>query len=378
MGTFNIGDKLSVIAGARLEHYNMDYHATMFYVTHPVDGNGKQFDTLNTVNRSDDNVFPGVQARYKFTDWCDLRLAYTQTVSRPDYNAILPNTFFTPGLTSQAGNPHLNPAISTNYDAYLSFYNNEIGLFTIGGFYKKIKDVFYSNTIYYQNLGLYNITFPDSATWRALGITPPNASDQIQTWTNNPSPAHIKGLEVEWQTNFWYLPRPLNSLVLTVNYTKVWSEMDYRQVRNIAEAYTWEDPVTHRKYTRYRYLSVDTIRTARLLNQGNDIVNVALGVDYKGFSGRISFNMQGNVITTVGSRPETDQFTGNIYKWDFTLKQQLPIEGLSVSLSGINIFHNPIKRYSQFRRVVDGPIFDNELSTMYLPRIFELNIRYTL
>jgi hypothetical protein len=154
--------------------------------------------------------------------------------------------------------------------------------------------------------------------------------------------------------------------------------MDYRQVRNIAEAYTWEDPVTHRKYTRYRYLSVDTIRTARLLNQGNDIVNVALGVDYKGFSGRISFNMQGNVITTVGSRPETDQFTGNIYKWDFTLKQQLPIEGLSVSLSGINIFHNPIKRYSQFRRVVDGPIFDNELSTMYLPRIFELNIRYTL
>ena len=88
--------------------------------------------------------------------------------------------------------------------------------------------------------------------------------------------------------------------------------------------------------------------------------------------------MQGNVITSVGARPETDQFTGNIYKWDFTLKQKLPIEGLSVSLSGINIFHNPVKTFQKFRREVDGPIFDNELSTLYSPRIFELNLRYTL
>jgi outer membrane receptor protein involved in Fe transport len=97
----------------------MDYNATMFYVTHAVDGIGKEIDTLNSVDRNDDHLFPGIQARYKFTDWCDLRLAYTQTVSRPDYRAILPNTFFTPGLTSIAGNPKLNPAISTNYDAYL-------------------------------------------------------------------------------------------------------------------------------------------------------------------------------------------------------------------------------------------------------------------
>ena len=109
-----------------------------------------------------------------------------------------------------------------------------------------------------------------------------------------------------------------------------------------------------------------------------NVVNVALGVDYKGFSGRISFNLQGNVITTVGSRPEDDQFTGNIYKWDFTLKQQLPIEGLSVSLSGVNIFHNPVKTYQKFRRLTDGAIFDNLGRTTYSPRIFALNLRYTL
>ena len=88
--------------------------------------------------------------------------------------------------------------------------------------------------------------------------------------------------------------------------------------------------------------------------------------------------MQGNVITSVGARPEEDQFTGNIYKWDFTLKQDLPIEGLSIQLSGINIFHNATETYRKFRRVVDGPISDNLLSERYSPTVFEFNLRYTL
>ena len=375
MGTFSIGPKLSIIAGARFEHYNMKYHATMFYVSHPVDGTGKLLDTLNYVNRSDDNLFPGIQARYKFTDWCDLRLAYTQSVSRPDFRAILPSTFFNPSPnTSIAGNSKLKPAISTNYDAYLSFYTNEIGLFTVGAFYKSIKDVFFQNNIFFQNIGYYNISFPDSAFWISEAITPPNPSQVIQTWTNNPYPAHIKGLEFEWQTNFWYLPQPLNSLVLSANYTRIWSDMDYQQIRNDEIRYL--NPDTHRY--EFKYVTTDTVRTARLLNQGNDIINIAIGVDYKGFSGRISFNMQGNVITVVGSRPETDQFTRNVYKWDFTLKQELPIEGLSLQLSGVNIFHNATKTFQKFRRVDGGPIFDNELATIYSPRIFSLNIRYNL
>jgi len=386
MGTFSIGPKLSVIAGGRYEHYNMDYKATLFYTTHPVDGNGNLIDTLNTVDRNDDNFFPNAQVRYKFTEWGDLRLGYSRAIARPDYQAILPNTLFTPGLTSVSGNPKLKPTISTNYDAYLSFYNNEIGLFTIGGFYKKMDNVFFQTNIAFQNIGYYNITFPDSAFWRSQvspaspeGIIPPNVSDVIQTWINNPHPAYIKGLELEWQTHFWYLPQPLNSLVLNANYTRVWSEMDYQQLRNIPVYETVINPRTGRPEEKLTgYTTIDTIRTARLLNQGNDIVNIALGFDYKGFSGRISFNLQGNVITTVGQRPEDDQFTGNIYRWDFTLKQQLPVKGLSIQLNGINIFHNVTETYRNFRREDGGPVFDNLLGIRYSPRVFELNLRYTM
>jgi len=386
MGTFNIGPQLSVIAGGRYEHYNMDYKSTNFYTTHPVDGNGKLLDTLNTVDRNDDNFFPNAQVRYKFTEWGDVRLAYSQAISRPDYQAILPNTLFSPGLTSVSGNPLLKPTISTNYDAYLSFYNNKIGLLTIGGFYKQLDDVFFQSNIAFQNIGYYNITFPDSAFWRSqvdagspAGITPPGVSDRIQTWINNPHPAYIKGLEVEWQTHFWYLPQPLNSLVLNANYTRVWSEMDYQQLRNIPIYETVINPITGRREEKLTgFNTIDTVRTARLLNQGDDILNIALGFDYKDFSGRISLNLQGNVITTVGGRPEDDQFTGNIYRWDFTLKQNLPIEGLSIQLSGINIFHSVTETYRKFRREEDGLVFDNLLGIRYSPRVFELNLRYTM
>lgn len=149
--------------------------------------------------------------------------------------------------------------------------------------------------------------------------------------------------------------------------------MDYQQLRNIAQ--TYRDTVTNQ--FRTRYITIDTIRTARLLNQGNDILNIAVGIDYKGFSGRISFNLQGNVITSVGSRPEDDRFTGNIYKWDFTLKQDLPLDGLSLSLNGVNIFHDPIETYQKFRRTADGPITDNLYGVLYTPRLFDLNLRYT-
>ena len=285
----------------------------------------------------------------------------------------MPNTYFEVGGGGQSGNTKLKPAITTNYDAYLSFYNNEIGLFTVGGFYKKIDNFFYKTKFYYQNIGFYNVSFPDSATWNALGVAAPSKSASIESFLNNPDPAYIKGIELDWQTNFWYLPEPFNSLVLNVNYTRTWSDMDYQQIRN--QEIIVVDSITHRR-TSY-YVTTDTVRNARLLFQGNHNLNVALGIDYKGFSGRISFNLQGDVITEVGTRPETDKFTGTIYRWDFTVKQQLPLEGLSIQLSGVNIFHNAVKTYQKFRREVGGAIGNYEGSIAYSPSIFQASLRYS-
>jgi len=372
MGTFNIGPLLTVLGGARFEHYNMKYKANFVYVTHSVDGLGVLYDTLNTTDRNNDNLLPNLQVRYKFTDWADMRLAYTTSLSRPDYQAIMPNVYLDPGASAQGGNPYLKPTVSKNYDANVSFYSDNIGLFTAGGFYKRLDNVFFSTSIYYQNLSHYNVSFPDSAAWESLGVQAPGASLQISTFVNNPHPAYIKGLELEWQSHFWYLPKPLDALVLDVNYARVWSDMDYQQIRNVDSSYQ------SGRFILHKYITIDTVRNARLLNQSDHVLNVVLGLDYKGFSGRVSFNLQSNVITAVGARPETDQFTGNIYRWDVTLRQQLPIDGLSITFDVQNLTHSPTRTYQRFSRIPGGPIADNLVTTIYSPRNFQLNLRYSL
>lgn len=373
MADFDIGANLSLTAGVRYEYFDMDYESHFVSQSHWL-GDGQIMDTLNTATRSYGNFFPNVQARYKITDWMDVRAAYTQTIARPDYNQLMPNIFVDRGggaFRGQAGNPDLKPALADNFDLHFSFYNNEVGLLTIGGFYKVMENVILSQSIQRRHLEDRGFTrWPDPTESDLPNI---QASDRVDTFLNNPNAAEVYGFELDWQTNFWYLPEPFNSIVFNANYTRVFSEMDYQQIRNITSREF--DPVTGGFVTTVEM--VDTLRTARLLQQGDNIINLALGADIRGFSGRVSFRLQGDVITSVGSRPETDTFTGDVYGWDFTIRQQLPVEGLTVFLNGMNITHVPVKNYQNFRRDADLDAVNNLSRTTYYPRRFELGARFS-
>jgi len=392
MGTVNLGPQLTLLGGVRYESYNMNYHANFTFDIHNVYGdaisteNGSIGSDPNVllhnvpyswynVDRTDVNLFPDVMLHYKTNEWSDFRLAYTTGISRPDYTAIIPKVDVNPNMNYETGNPYLKPATAQNADVVGSFHSNTIGLFTIDAFYKVIKNQMYSTQIYYGNLSQYagDVFIPDSAfLWdRFQYLT--RAQDIVYTSLNNPNLGFIRGIEIDWQTNFWYLPRPLNSLVLDVNYTKSGSNTAYNIIQNNAVLVTV--PGTNKKKTVYE--TTDTSYVGRLLQQANDVVNVALGIDYKGFSGRVSFSMTGNVINNVGIRPEESSFTGNIYRTDFTLQQKLPIDGLSLAFNGINIFHNGIDTYQNYRVTPDAPVTKNLVSVLYGPTEFQMNLRYS-
>lgn len=399
MGTFNFGPKITLLGGVRFESYNMKYHAQFTYITHTVYGDCVSTEggsiTVNdstnpanpyhtvpysafNVDRTDNNLFPDVQLHYKANDWSDFRLAYTTGISRPDYTAIIPKVAFYVG-NFELGNPMLKPATANNFDVIASFHNNTIGLFTVDAFYKVIKNQMYSTSIYYVNRAQYasDVYIPDSLFLvQHFGFTVPN-SQTIGISLNNPNLGFIRGIEVDWQTNFWYLPGVLSGLVLDVNYTKSGSNTAYTILTPTATTVTVTDPVTGRTKRVTSYVTKDTTYVGRLIQQANDVVNVALGFDYKGFSGRVSFNMTGNLLNNVGSRPELTSFTGNIYRWDFMLKQDLPIEGLSVSLNGVNVFHNGISTYQNYRTNPNAPITKNLVSVLYAPTVYQMNLRYT-
>ena len=101
-------------------------------------------------------------------------------------------------------------------------YNNELGLFTFGGFLKHINDfVFFQSSNISdpkKYAGLHNV--PKFPNLNVKGYS-------IDTYYNNPNRVKLWGIESDWQTHFWYLPVILSGLVLNVNYTHVFSKAKY-------------------------------------------------------------------------------------------------------------------------------------------------------
>ncbi|HET6568035.1 MAG TPA: TonB-dependent receptor, partial [Rhodothermales bacterium] len=144
MAELHITPRLMILPGIRYEHAWTEYNARQGYARSLESDNPEAFISDTTASNEYGLWFPMFHVRFHVTDWFDIRLARTRTLSRPDY------TFLSPGRRISAdaqrverGNPFLRPAKSTNYDVFFSFYSNRIGLFTIGGFYKQLDDLVY-------------------------------------------------------------------------------------------------------------------------------------------------------------------------------------------------------------------------------------------
>lgn len=380
---FNLWNKFRILGGIRYEDLHSDYDANMTLTTHPIDGNARipneeldtpevQFvaDSLTTTNKNIAHWFPNIQFQYKINSNIDLRFAYTKSLSRPDYSAIVPSVYYASSESGRAGNPNLKPAVSDNFDAYLSLYNNQIGLFTIGAFYKEINNMFYSEVRLYENLD-ESIIYPSLSEIARINFQAPSSKASITTFFNNPYPAHLRGVEFDWQTHLWYLPKLWSNIVLSINYTRTFSSMDYAQTN-----YKQEEDCSGR-FCIPIAVPFDTMRTARLIQQGNHLVNMSIGYDYKGFSGRVSYRMQGNVITRVANRPEQDLFSGNGHDWDLTIRQKMRFDGLSLFLNAMNIGYLPNKNYQRFKRDPEGQVLNNLTRTSYYARRFQIGLRYS-
>ena len=283
MGTFNFSQKLTLLGGVRYESYNMIYHANFTYVIQSIYGNaittqyGSIMDSTNpvsllhevpsnyfNVDRTDNNFFPNLQLKYNVNDWSDIRIAYSTGISRPDYLSIIPKIAVYPDADYELGNPTLRPTKAQNFDVVGSIYSNIVGLLTIDAYYKQLKDVMFNTQIYYGNLADYagNINLPDLAFFaQRFGYTT-RAQDIVNTSLNNPNPGYIRGVEIDWQTSFWYLPFPFNLVVLDANYTKSGSNMAYQVIQN--------NPVTVRQPNgklQTVYQTTDTVYVGRLIQQ---------------------------------------------------------------------------------------------------------------
>jgi len=315
------------IGGARYEKVESNYFA---YNARDM-RNAQQQKMYDTTSVKENHfLLPMMQIKYTPFEWMDVRYAYTQTLSRPNYSSLSPKFTITQGNVVYAGNPDLKPAKAFNHDLNFSFHSNKLGLFTIGGFYKRIENFTY--TASYQldaaaGAGIDNIK-NYTIVREGQNVVIPQTNATIVKPYNNPFDATVKGLELDFQHNFWYLPAPFNNVVFSVNYARIYSEAKY----------PFYDVKVVIKGREKIAVLVDSAATGRLINQPNHVLNASIGYDYLGFSSRLSVIFQANSARGNGGRyPENDSFTKDYLRIDFSARQKLPFYNIELFLDVNNL-----------------------------------------
>ncbi len=311
MYTLNIGPTFTFLPGVRYQNLQTSYTAPRGIETSTSRYSYVFHDT--TMDESHGYWLPMVHLIYKPLSWFQVHLAYTNTLAYPSYRAIVP--WIDVGIGSVTWNNYaLKPGQSANYDVVLSAYDNTIGLFSVDGFLKHIKNLIFPVSRYVINASNYP------------GIPSSTVGEPIYTYINNPYPVNDYGVELDWQTHFWYLPGPLSGLVLSANYTHIFSSAKY-PLATLKTVY----------FPKFQKTESDTFYTDRLIDQPNDIANLALGYDYQGFSIRVSMIYQSNVFTGESFWPELRANTANYVRWDLSAKQDLPWSALQVYFDITNL-----------------------------------------
>ncbi len=328
--TFTFDDKLvTFIPGFRFEHNSTSYTANRS------NGPGKPTDPFiyfpYTSTRHNNYLLPMIHVKYQPFDWFDIRASYTQTLARPDYSRLIPIWSAT-GTSISWNDVNLRPAQSQNFDLYFSFYTQKIGLLSIGVFEKQIKDFTFATTTFIADSSQLNPEWPSTVS---IGGT-------VSGYVNSPDIAKLKGIEAEWQSNFWFLPGILKGLVVNINYTYTDSRTKYPKYVPIY-VYERKGPILVKKLIG----TSDQGYYDRLLYQPTHILNFELGFDYKGFSIRGSMQYTSDVFISNNFYSQLRQTTDPLTLWDMKIRQELPIEGLQVFLN-INNISKAVNQTSNF------------------------------
>jgi TonB-dependent receptor len=306
MSEVNLGTRWMVLGGVRYEHTASEYTAKVGRT----DGGGS-LDDIQEVSDSQTygEILPMLHVRYKATRWFDARAAVTRTLSRPDFYNLVPyvelNVF---ERDLRRGNPDLKHTKALNFDLFGSFYQNRYGLFTVGLFYKRLEDIDFIRRSRVAEQGPllgFDLRQPENA----VGI------------------GTVAGLELDLQTNLSWLPGALGGVVLGANYSFV----DSRTFVPFAErGERAPDPPFQRE-------QIAGEREIPVPGQSDHTVNVTLGYERYGFSGRISMLYQSDFLLEVGSSQALDEFRQDLLRFDASFQQDLPLKGLRVYVSLNNI-----------------------------------------
>jgi TonB-dependent receptor len=174
------------------------------------------------VDNSYSNWLPSFNLAVEPAEDVVVRLGAAKVISRPTLGDLTPGgSLSTPTRRVSYGNPLLAPFKATNYDASVEWYFAGEALLAAAVFYKDIAS--FTNTV------------TEMVPWRSLGLpdsllagTPASPDEDFEvTRLVNGAGGTLKGLELQYQQPFTFLPGFLNNTGFIGNMTFVDSEVDY-------------------------------------------------------------------------------------------------------------------------------------------------------
>ena len=323
--------RLRVIGGLRYERTRFDAEGTAIV-------EGEDGPSLVTFERGRNygHLLPSLTLRYELADDKLLRFAASRTIARPEIGDVAPiagieieDSDGAVALEAEIGNPELEPYDVINLDAAFEWYFGDVGLFSIGVFYKDIED-FIVRADVADRIDLTPF----------IGSTAVDDAEVIQPI--NGDQASVLGAEISFTRRFSGLPAPFDGLLVTANATFSDSEAEI--------ALRDED--------------ID------LPGQSDTVANLILGYEKGPLSMRLSSTFTGERLEELvePDDPAFDRYQSDHFQIDFAAFYDVT-EAVQVQFEVVNINDEPF--YANFGR---NDRFNSQFEQY--GRTFALGVRY--
>jgi TonB-dependent receptor len=305
----DFSEKLSMIAGVRLENTSINYTGNVIEDEEELTGE-------RNVKNSYTNLLPSLTFKYNATDNFILRAAATTALARPNYYALAPYISTIPGDREiRAGNPDLKATYSWNFDLMAENYFESVGLISGGAFYKNLKNFIYTYRNQSYNTNNFATDFP--------GASNPIAAGELWDFyqSRNGDNVNVFGFEVAFQRQLDFLPGALKNLGIYTNYTftKSFAKGVYNEDGDVRNDVTLPGTAPH-------------------------MFNASLSWEDKRFSARLSANYTAAYLDALGGSDFDDIYYDKQFFLDANASYKIT-KMLRVFAEANNLTNQPLRYY---------------------------------
>jgi iron complex outermembrane receptor protein len=287
--------------------------STSAFLTLPAKNGITPPPAYTTATQSYSDTLPALNLNVEPIKDVIVRFGTSKVMSRPALQMLTPaGSIDLDKRTYSGGNPTLEPIRGTTYDLNLEWYKDKDSLFSVGYFFKDMK-TYIQKTAHqdaFSTLGF------DPTLGAASGVDA-NTPFTITNWVNTPG-GLIRGVEVNLQKTFSFLPAPFNNMGGVLNYTRVNSKMKY-VLSPTSPAITVADllgmsPTSANATLYYETDKVSARVTAAYRSKYTYILLPGSGSDFQGknsttnVDAQISYNLSKNLTLTLQAVNLTDQY----------------------------------------------------------------------